>query len=96
MASHLETTTIGAAELQKLLSDVDPAALLVKPRLLRRVIKDDGLFMLHTIGSPDTRTTIDPWLEKYIFPGGVLPSLAQIGTAISSRTKAALSGSRTR
>ena len=48
----------------------------------RRVIKDDGLFMLHTIGSPDTKTTIDPWLEKYIFPGGVLPSLAQIGTAI--------------
>src|SRR3954469_13288906 len=41
MASHPEPITIGAAELQKLLSDVDPAALLVKPRLLRRVIKDD-------------------------------------------------------
>jgi cyclopropane-fatty-acyl-phospholipid synthase len=48
----------------------------------RRAIKDDGLFMLHTIGSPDTKTTIDPWLEKYIFPGGVLPSIAQVGTAI--------------
>ena len=48
----------------------------------RRVIKDDGLFMLHTIGSPDSKVTIDPWIEKYIFPGGVLPSLAQIGKAI--------------
>ncbi|WP_051332335.1 cyclopropane fatty acyl phospholipid synthase [Cucumibacter marinus] len=48
----------------------------------RRAIKDDGLFMLHTIGSPDSTTTIDPWIEKYIFPGGVLPSLTQIGKAI--------------
>ncbi len=48
----------------------------------RRAIKDDGLFMLHTIGSPETKTTIDPWIEKYIFPGGVLPSLKQVGEAI--------------
>lgn len=48
----------------------------------RRVIADDGLFLLHTIGSADTKTTIDPWIEKYIFPGGVLPSLAQVGQAI--------------
>jgi cyclopropane-fatty-acyl-phospholipid synthase len=48
----------------------------------RRAIKDDGLFMLHTIGSPDSKVTIDPWIEKYIFPGGVLPSLAQVGKAI--------------
>ena len=38
--------------------------------------------MLHTIGSPDSKITIDPWLEKYIFPGGVLPSIAQVGKAI--------------
>lgn len=48
----------------------------------RRNLKDDGLFLLHTIGSPDSKQTIDPWIEKYIFPGGVLPSLAQIGKAI--------------
>ena len=48
----------------------------------RQVIKDDGLFLLHTIGSPVSTTTIDPWIEKYIFPGGVLPSLKQIGEAI--------------
>ena len=50
----------------------------------REVIKDDGLFLLHTIGSPDSKTTIDPWIEKYIFPGGVLPSLKQVGEAIEN------------
>ena len=48
----------------------------------RRVISDDGLFMLHTIGDQRTTRTIEPWLEKYIFPGGVIPSMAQIGAAI--------------
>ena len=48
----------------------------------RRAIRDEGLFLLHTIGSPDSIKMIDPWFEKYIFPGGVLPSIAQIGAAI--------------
>lgn len=48
----------------------------------RSVIKDDGLFMMHTIGSRASSDTIEPWLEKYIFPGGVIPSMAQIGRAI--------------
>jgi cyclopropane-fatty-acyl-phospholipid synthase len=48
----------------------------------RRALNDGGLFMLHTIGSPISLTTIDPWIEKYIFPGGVLPSLAQVGKSI--------------
>ena len=48
----------------------------------RSVIKDDGLFMMHTIGSQWSSDTIEPWLEKYIFPGGVIPSMAQIGKAI--------------
>lgn len=48
----------------------------------RALASEDGLFLLHTIGSPDSKVTIDPWIEKYIFPGGVLPSISQIGTAI--------------
>ena len=48
----------------------------------RRAISDNGLFMLHTIGSQWPTRTIDPWIEKYIFPGGVIPSMGQIGTAI--------------
>lgn len=44
----------------------------------RRVLKDDGLFLLHTIGGrvPSMRT--DPWLDRYIFPGSVLPSPSQV------------------
>ena len=41
MSEPFQTPSIGAAELQKLLTDVDRAALLVPPRLLRRIIKQD-------------------------------------------------------
>jgi cyclopropane-fatty-acyl-phospholipid synthase len=37
---------------------------------------------MHSIGSQWSTNTIEPWLEKYIFPGGVIPSMAQIGKAI--------------
>lgn len=50
--------------------------------LARKSLKDGGLFLLHTIGLPYSSTSIDTFLEKYIFPGGVIPSIAQIGTAI--------------
>lgn len=47
----------------------------------RRCLKPDGLFLLHTIGDNISRVTSDPWITKYIFPGGVIPSIAQIGEA---------------
>ena len=50
-----------------------------------RVLKDDGLFLLHTIGIYKTCTTVDPWLNKYIFPNGKLPSAAQIAAAVDNR-----------
>jgi cyclopropane-fatty-acyl-phospholipid synthase len=50
---------------------------------MRSLLKDDGLFMLHTIGSGASTMTNDPWIDKYIFPNGVLPSIEQIGTAIN-------------
>ncbi|WP_417686772.1 cyclopropane fatty acyl phospholipid synthase [Pseudidiomarina gelatinasegens] len=44
-------------------------------------LNPDGLFLLHTIGrNRDVRGT-DPWISKYIFPNGDLPSLAHIDTA---------------
>ncbi len=46
-----------------------------------RCLKDDGIFLLHTIGHKLSRLTSDPWATKYIFPGGALPSIAQIGKA---------------
>lgn len=45
-------------------------------------LPDDGLFLLHTIGSNETLFNIDAWTRKYIFPNGMLPSIAQIGNAI--------------
>ena len=47
-----------------------------------RCLKDNGLFLLHTIGGNISATAAEPWIEKYIFPNGMLPSVAQIGAAI--------------
>jgi cyclopropane-fatty-acyl-phospholipid synthase len=46
-----------------------------------RVLKDNGLFMLHTIGSRESYITNDPWFDKYIFPNSIVPSLSQIAKA---------------
>lgn len=51
-------------------------------RAVHRLLDDHGLFVLHTIGSNSSSGGSDPWLEKYIFPNGVLPSIAQVGAAI--------------
>ena len=42
------------------------------------LLRPDGLFLLHTIGSNQSSVATDPWIDKYIFPNGQLPSLAQI------------------
>ncbi|MEN6375405.1 MAG: cyclopropane fatty acyl phospholipid synthase [Smithella sp.] len=47
-----------------------------------RSLKDNGIFLLHTIGGNDSTIKCDPWINKYIFPNGMLPSIAQIGKAI--------------
>ena len=44
-------------------------------------LKEDGLLLLHTIGSRISRRTIDPFTEKHLFPNSVLPSIRQIGEA---------------
>jgi cyclopropane-fatty-acyl-phospholipid synthase len=47
-----------------------------------RCLNDDGLFLLHTIGRNHRGGASDPWIDKYIFPNGELPSLGHIGDAI--------------
>ena len=47
----------------------------------RELLDPDGMMLHHTIGSNDWRTSGDPWFDRYIFPGGVLPSLGQIAKA---------------
>lgn len=48
---------------------------------IRRSLKDDGIFLLHTIGRNTSSTGCDPWITKYIFPNGMLPSIVQIAMA---------------
>ncbi|GAA3892319.1 cyclopropane fatty acyl phospholipid synthase [Gibbsiella dentisursi] len=49
--------------------------------VVERNLKPDGLFLLHTIGSNRTDMNVDPWINKYIFPNGCLPSVTQIAHA---------------
>lgn len=51
-------------------------------KVVRRCLKDDGIFLLHTIGGNASRTGCDPWITRYIFPNGMLPSTAQIARAV--------------
>ncbi|MEJ2592463.1 MAG: cyclopropane fatty acyl phospholipid synthase [Candidatus Thiodiazotropha sp.] len=46
------------------------------------LMKEGGLFLLHTIGSHKTVKTLDPWIDKYIFPNGELPSALEITRAL--------------
>jgi cyclopropane-fatty-acyl-phospholipid synthase len=39
------------------------------------------LFLLHSIGRTKSTTTLDPWIQKYIFQNGMLPSVSQLSTA---------------
>ncbi len=48
---------------------------------VNRNLKPDGLFLLHTIGANRTDFSIEPWINKYIFPNGCLPSLKHIAQA---------------
>lgn len=45
-------------------------------------LKDDGLFLLHTIGDNVSCASMDPWLARYIFPNSLIPSMKQISAAI--------------
>ena len=45
---------------------------------MNKLLKDDGLFLLHTIGVVDKPSPPNKFINKYIFPGGLCPSLSQI------------------
>jgi len=53
--------------------------------VVNRNLDDDGLFLLHTIGSNITTTTTNAWINKYIFPNGMLPSIVQISKAFEGK-----------
>jgi len=49
---------------------------------VKELLKDNSLFFLQTIGSDKSLIHSDPWIEKYIFPNGILPSIAQIAKSV--------------
>jgi cyclopropane-fatty-acyl-phospholipid synthase len=49
--------------------------------LAERCLRDEGIFLLHTIGRNMSTKSMDPWIEKYIFPNALLPSALQITQA---------------
>ena len=50
--------------------------------VVNRCLKDDGIAFIHTIGRNTSATYVNRWIDKYIFPNGMLPSIAQIATAM--------------
>ncbi len=42
------------------------------------ILKENGVFLLHTIGQRGKPTATSPWIRKYIFPGGYIPSLSEV------------------
>ena len=47
-----------------------------------KLLSDDGLFLLHTIGSDIRIARTDPWIDRYIFPNGKIPSATELTDAI--------------
>ncbi len=50
-------------------------------KTVNRCLKENGLFLLHTIGNVRSVRTVNQWTDRYIFPNGMTPSVAQIGKA---------------
>lgn len=53
--------------------------------MVKKNLKPEGLFLLHTIGSNDSKKGVDPWIVKYIFPNSILPSVADIAKATEKK-----------
>ena len=47
-----------------------------------QILADDGVFLLHTIGRSEPPSVTNPWIAKYIFPGGYIPALSEVLPAI--------------
>jgi len=51
-------------------------------RTANKNLKDEGMFLLHTIGNNVSKVACDPWIDKYIFPNSLIPSMKQITSCI--------------
>jgi cyclopropane-fatty-acyl-phospholipid synthase len=51
-------------------------------RRCAELLTDDGVMMLHSIGRSEGPDATNPWIAKYIFPGGYIPALSEVMPAI--------------
>ena len=51
-------------------------------RQVNNLLKNDGLALIHTIGSANGPRDPQPWISKYIFPGGYTPSMSEVAGPI--------------
>jgi cyclopropane-fatty-acyl-phospholipid synthase len=51
-------------------------------RKCAQLLSDDGVMVLHTIGRPEGPGVTNPWISKYIFPGGYIPAISEVARAI--------------
>lgn len=51
-------------------------------RIAKEILAPEGIFLLHTIGSFTTTARTDPWIDRYIFPNGKIPSAVEIAQAL--------------
>jgi cyclopropane-fatty-acyl-phospholipid synthase len=51
-------------------------------RKVRELLSDDGVMLLHSIGRMTPPGGANPWLRKYIFPGGYTPALSEVLSAV--------------
>ncbi len=49
---------------------------------VRELLTEDGVMLLHSIGRMDPPGGTNPWLRKYIFPGGYTPALSEVLAAV--------------
>ena len=67
-----------------MLEHVGKASLPALFKAVDKGLKPDGVALIHTIGSVGRDPTPNPWIERHIFPGGFIPSLCQIISAIET------------
>ena len=51
-------------------------------RKCRALLDDNGVMLLHSIGRSEGPNVTNPWIAKYIFPGGYIPALSEVLPAV--------------
>lgn len=52
---------------------------------VKRLLHEDGISLIHTIGRSDPPGTTNPWITKYIFPGGYCPAMSETMRSVETQ-----------